>query len=136
MLSAQVHDVTEHTRGLLEAHAPADVEAVRAAPPLVAFSPAMREQATALKRLLFAALYRHPQVERTTTRAREVLRALFDAYAQAPAELPPEHRAAFETQGPRGLADYVAGMTDRFAAREYRRLHGAPAFEGNHGWLA
>jgi dGTPase len=134
MLSAQVQDVTAHTRELLRAHAPADVQAVRAAPPLVAFSPAMREQATVLKRLLFAALYRHPQVERTTARAREVLRALFDGYAKAPGELPPEHREGLDRRGLRALADYVAGMTDRFAAREYRRLYGVPAFDGEHGW--
>jgi dGTPase len=136
MLAAQVRDVTEHTRALLNSHAPSDVQAVRAAPPLVAFSPAMREEATALKRLLFAALYRHPEVERTTARARHVLRALFEGYARTPAELPPEHRAALEQRGPRALSDYVAGMTDRFAAREYRRLYREPAFAGEHGWPA
>ena len=135
MLSAQVRDVTEHTRERLQANAPPDVQAVRASPPLVGFSPEMRQEAVALKRLLFAALYRHPQVERTTSRAREVLRALFDGYAQAPRELPEEHRAAFEERGPRALADYVAGMTDRFAAREYRRLYGVPAFDdAEHRW--
>jgi dGTPase len=89
----------------------------------------MREQATALKRFLFASLYRHPQVERTTARARQVLRALFEAYAARPQELPEEHRLAMDRRGWRALADYIAGMTDRHAAREYRRLLGAPAFD-------
>ena len=128
MLSQQVHDVIDSTRAALAEHRPADVDAVRRSPPLVAFSPSMREQATALKRFLFAALYRHPRVEHTTTRAREVLKSLFAAYAAAPHEMPAEHRAAFDAQGLRAVADYVAGMTDRFAAREYRRLSGAPAF--------
>jgi dGTPase len=131
MLSAQVHDVTETTRTLLLEHRPADANAVRRAPPLVAFSPAMREQATALKRFLFASLYRHEQVARTTARAREVLHALFAAYLSSPAELPDEHRAAFEQRGARAVADYIAGMTDRFATREYQRLTGAPAFEAS-----
>ena len=131
LLSTQVGDLIDATRAALAAQAPDSVDAVRAAPPLVRFSPAMREQATALKRFLFAALYRHPQVERTTARAREVLRTVFAAYAAAPAELPDEHRVAFDRDGHRALADYVAGMTDRFAAREYRRLTGAPAFDGD-----
>jgi dGTPase len=129
LLSAQVRDVIETTRAALQANAPASVDEVRRAPPLVAFSAPMRERATQLKRFLFAALYRHPQVERTTARAREVLRLLFDAYAAAPSELPDEHRLAFERDGLRATADYIAGMTDRFAAREYRRLTGVRAFD-------
>lgn len=131
MLSAQVQDLVAGTRAALVAHRPADADAVRLAPPLVAFSPEMQEKATVLKRTLFASLYRHPQVERTTARARDVLRTLFQAYKAAPDELPDEHREALERQGLRALADYIAGMTDRFAAREYRRLTGMPAFEGD-----
>jgi dGTPase len=131
MLSAQVHDVVEATRAALDSHVPTDGESVRAAPPLVAFSKPMRAEATALKRFLFASLYRHPQVERTTDRARFVLRTLFDAYNAAPAELPHDHRAGMEQRGPRALADYIAGMTDRFAAREYQRLTGERAFDAD-----
>jgi dGTPase len=129
MLSAQVHDVVEATRAALDLHAPADVESVRGAPPLVAFTKPMRAEATALKRFLFASLYRHPQVERATDRARLVLLTLFNAYSAAPAELPQDHRAGLEQRGPRALADYIAGMTDRFAAREYQRLTGERAFD-------
>jgi dGTPase len=131
MLSAQVHDVAEATRAALDSHAPTDGESVRSAPPLVAFSKPMRAEATALKRFLFASLYRHPQVERTTDRARFVLRTLFNAYTAAPAELPHDHRAGMERRGPRALADYIAGMTDRFAAREYQRLTGERAFDAD-----
>jgi dGTPase len=129
LLSAQVQDVIETTRATVAASGASSADEVRRAPPLVAFSPAMREQATVLKRFLFASLYRHSQVERTTERAREVLRTLFDAYAAAPRELPDEHRAALDREGLRALADYIAGMTDRHAAREYRRLAGEPAFD-------
>jgi len=131
LLSAQVHDVIETTGAALRTLAPVSTDDVRLAPPVVAFSAPMREQATQLKRFLFAALYRHPQVERTTARAREVLRRLFDAYAAAPSELPDEYRVAFERDGLRVLADYIAGMTDRFAAREYQRLTGERAFDNS-----
>ena len=131
MLSALVHDVIAATQTALDQHRPADADAVRALPPLLRFSPAMREQGTQLKRFLHTALYRHPQVMATTQRARDLVRVLFDAYVQAPAELPMEQAEAFARRGHRVVADYVAGMTDRFAAREYRRLTGVPAFAGD-----
>ncbi len=128
MLSAQVHDVIAATQAELDRHAPASADAVRALPPLVCFSAPMRQQSTELKRLLFAALYRHPQVARTTARARDVVQELFTAYTSAPAEMPEEQARAHARQGPRVVADYIAGMTDRFAAREYQRVSGRPAF--------
>ena len=129
MLSAQVHDVIAATRAQLDRHAPDSADAVRTLPALVCFSNAMREQSRELKRFLFGALYRHPQVTRTTERARNVVHALFNAYSAAPAQMPLEQAAAHAASGPRVVADYVAGMTDRFAAREYHRLTGEPAFE-------
>jgi dGTPase len=87
----------------------------------------MREAGTALKRFLFARLYRHPQVVATTERAQAVIRSLFDAYRSDPAQ-----RAAPATRERRPLratADYIAGMTDRFALREYERLTGLRAFD-------
>jgi len=131
MLSAQVDDVVETTRAALAMHAPHDADSIRAAPPLVAFSQTGRVEAAALKRVLFTSLYRHPQVERTTARAREVLHTLFEAYQGAPAELPLDHRTSLDRRGPRALADYIAGMTDRFAAREFQRLTGARAFDAD-----
>jgi len=128
MLSAQVHDIIAATQRTLDQHGPADADAVRRLPPLVCFGPTMREQSTQLKRFLHSALYRHPQVMATTQRARDLVRVLFSAYAQAPVQMPPEQAAAFELRGHRVVADYVAGMTDRFAAREYERLTGQPAF--------
>ena len=130
MLSAQIDDVTQATAAQLARHAPADVAAVRALPPLVGFSAPMREQSTALKRFLHVALYRHPQVMRTTDRARGVVRTLFEAYRSDPRQLPAEHaEQAALGDGARSLADYIAGMTDRFAIREYMRLTGRPAFD-------
>jgi dGTPase len=129
MLSAQVHDVTAATQARLDRHAPDSADAVREMPPLVTFTDAMREQTTQLKRFLFGALYRHPQVMRTTELARDVVQRLFAAYASAPGQLPAEQAAAFDTRGHRVVADYIAGMTDRFATREYQRLTGLQAFD-------
>jgi dGTPase len=126
MLSAQVHDVTESTAAALAAAAPADADAARRMPRLVRFSPAMHEDSSALKRVLMQSLYRHPQVVRTTEAARSVVCDLFEAYTRAPDELPAEYAARDDL--PRAAADYVAGMTDRFASREHHRLTGRHAF--------
>ena len=126
MLSAQVHDVIDSTAAALAQARPASADAVRQLPRLLRFSDAVQADSVAVKRLLFTQLYRHPQVMRMTDAARDVVRELFDAYLAAPAEMPPEHAALPDRH--RAVADYVAGMTDRFAAREHRRLTGRDAF--------
>jgi dGTPase len=129
MLSDQVDDIVDTTSAHLQRLAPSSADDVPELPLLVQFSPAMREEVTAMKRFLFASLYRHPQVMQTTARAREVVHALFTAYEHEPGQLPDEHCAAHAQIGARALADYIAGMTDRFASREYARLTGQSAFE-------
>ena len=126
MLSAQVYDVIAATRAALAAAAPADADAARRLAPLVCFGDAMRAQSTALKRFLFANLYRHPQVVETTARGQQVVRELFATYLATPAQLPPEFADALDR--PRAVADYIAGMTDRFALREHERLTGQRLF--------
>ncbi len=128
MLSEQIGDLVEQTRAACETAAAAaggalDADDVRRQAPLVGLSPALREQTLALKRFLFQHLYRHPQVVHRTGLARQVLSELFQAYRQAPTEMSPDY--ARPSQDPvRTVADYVAGMTDRFALREHHRLTG------------
>ena len=122
MLSDQVYDVLAATQSALAQHAPDSVEAVRAAPALVLFSPAMQQRSTALKTFLLHHLYRHPQVMQTTDWARQVVDELFAAYLARPQEMPEGH--AKRDNLPRAVADYIAGMTDRFASREHARLVG------------
>ena len=122
MLSAQVYDVIDATRAAIEAAAPADADAVRQASPLVLFSAPMHAQSTALKRFLFANLYRHPRVMQTTLQAQDVVRELFAAYLSKTREMPDAFSQ--RTDAPRAVADYIAGMTDRFALREHERLTG------------
>ena len=128
IVAEQVQDVVATTSQALAHHAPCSADAVRDMPPLVALSQPMREQTTQLKRFLFDALYRHPQVMRTTNRARGVVQSLFTSYVASPDEMPDEQAAAYAQQGLRVVSDYIAGMTDRFAGSEYARLTGQAAF--------
>ena len=124
MLSEQVYDVIRHTRAALAEAAPASADAARAAPaPLVRFGSDMRAQSSALKRFLFANLYRHPQVKATMQAARQIVRELFAAYCADPAQMPASFAARAERE--RAVADFIAGMTDRFAISEHERLTGS-----------
>lgn len=133
MLSAQVYDVIDATGRALEKAALDSADAARAQPPLLCFSEDMRQKSVVLKKFLLENLYRHHQVMQTTGQARQVIRELFEAYRNAPQEM----QAGFlaRTQAARGMAeedtvmlrvvaDYIAGMTDRFASREHERLTG------------
>ena len=127
MLSAQVYDVIAATQAALQAAQPQSVDGARQCGPLLCFSPAMRAQSLELKRFLMKNLYRHPQVMAMTTQAQTMVHELFNAYLAAPQEMAPaytERAARAAANAPRAVADYLAGMTDRFAAREHERLTG------------
>ena len=126
MLSEQVHDVMVTTATALRDAAPADVNAVRRLPRLLCQGAAMQADQAGLKQLLMRALYRHPHVMRTTAVARQVVHELFDTYLAAPHEMPDDFSRRQDRH--RAVADYVAGMTDRFAGSEHRRLAGRDAF--------
>jgi dGTPase len=126
MLSTQVYDVIDTTGARLAEARPDSADAVRQLPPLVGFSPAMREASAQMKRFLHRALYRHPQVMSTTDAAKQVIADLFTLYQDRPGELPADHVGTVDPA--RSLADYIAGMTDRFAIREHRRLTGTRLF--------
>ena len=131
MLSAQVYDVTDATARALADAQPPDVDAVRQQPALVCFTPDMAVQSAAMKRFLFHNLYRHPQVVEKMQHAQQVVRNLFAAYMADPQYLPQTQTSRLERPGScvtgsvkpeRFVADYIAGMTDRFATREHERL--------------
>ncbi len=137
MLSAQVYNVIDATRLALQKAAPSDVQAVRQLPPLICFSREMALQSASLKRFLLQNLYRHPQVVQTTQAAQQVVRDLFAAYMSDPAQMPQAHIDRFDgidtphavgAKPERVVADYIAGMTDRFAAKEHERLKGRTVF--------
>ena len=129
MLSDQVYDVIAATSAALERVQPRSVQDVRCAPALVEFSDGMRAQSQQLQRFLFQNLYRHPQVVELTGRAQQVVRDLFAAYLAQPQEMKPgfaarAQQATHAAQAARAVADFIAGMTDRYAAREHERLTG------------
>ena len=126
MLSQQVYDVIDATQTLVQAHRPQNADEARLCPPLIRFSQPMRESSTELKRFLFKALYRHPQVNDVTARAKQVITDLFAAYVTQPGEMPADF--AERPDRHRAVADYIAGMTDRFALREHERLTGLKLF--------
>ena len=135
MLSAQIHDVIASTRAQLTQHDPQSADQARRLPPLVCFSPTMAADSADLKHFLSRHLYRHPQVQGTTDRAREVVRGLFERYFSDPDTLPESAASrAVAEHSPvrpraREVADYIAGMTDRFALREHERLTGEHLFD-------
>jgi dGTPase len=128
MLSALVYDVIAASAAALAQAQPASADAARAAGPLVAFSAEARAQSAELKQFLFRNLYRHPRVMETTGQAQEVVRDLFRRYLAGPEEMQAGFAARSDT--PRAVADYIAGMTDRYALREHERLTGRRLLAG------
>ena len=127
MLSAQVYDVIAATTANIEQVNPKSITDVRQSKSLVAFSEPMRLQSLELNRFLLANLYRHPQVMETTERAKNIVTELFAAYCKDPAQFQFDEKVSTVSLH-RAVADYIAGMTDRFAAREHERLTGQKVF--------
>ncbi len=129
MLSAQVYDVIEATQAALGEHGVVTVVDVARSPTLVGFSAEMRLQSAELKRFLMQNLYRHPQVMQTTVQARQVVTDLYGAYCADTQLMPvPRRLAPVVVSNRRQVADYIAGMTDRFAIKEHERLTGCKVF--------
>ena len=124
LINREVGDLLEETTRRLKAAKVKTLEDVRAAKkPLVGFSPGMEKKKAALQAFLFQKFYRHYRVARMATKARRILTELFEEYVRHPEELPPEFQAWAGKEGlHRGVSDYVAGMTDRFAQQEWQRL--------------
>ena len=132
MIDYLVNDLISASQASIASAAPASVDDVRArSEPLLTFSAAVQAEHLELKRYLRQHLYRHYRVLRMTTKARRVVHALFDALLADIELLPTEHqesarRMESEEGRPgraRAVADYIAGMTDRYAIREYGRLY-------------
>jgi len=122
MINAQVLDLCQHSSQLIAAANPQSVDEVRQHSPLITFSRGMQKQQLELKRFLRGQLYQHYRVNRMSAKARLIIRELFQVFIEDPGLLPEDFRANDESGQPRAVADYIAGMTDRFAIREYRRL--------------
>ena len=139
LIGAMVEDVLAETRRRLARVAPQDADAVRrAGEALCGFSPAMDSDLQGLRAFLHENMYRHFKVNRARSQAKRIIKSLFDLFFSEPETLPPEWRGRYEraraadgaadgggARLARVVCDYIAGMTDRYAVREYRRLFGA-----------
>ena len=117
-------DLLQTTLETLRASRVASVEDVRhAGRRLVSYSPEMAPRVRELKDFLFKNMYRHYRVVRMGDKAGRILRDLFESYVAEPQQLPPQYQERIEKDGThRVVCDYIAGMTDRFALDEHRKL--------------
>ena len=127
VINAMVEDVLDETRRRLAAATPKSVADIRAlGQPVVAFSPHMAATDRTVKAFLYKRMYEHWKLNRSHSKARRVVTDLFGLLFAEPNCLPPPWRERAEQAGTQArarlVADYIAGMTDRFALDEHRRL--------------
>ena len=122
MIDTLVTDLVRTSAENIRRHAPGDIDDVRRAPALIAFNARVRDESLELKRFLRENLYRHYRVVRMSAKAARIVRELFEAFLSDPRLLPPDFQAQAREDAPRAIADYIAGMTDRYAILMHRRL--------------
>ncbi len=125
LIGVFIDDLVAISESALKDQGITDLGAVRNHPTrLIAFSREMKAQNAELKRFLYQRLYRHYKVERMRVKAERFLTILFESYTRNPTLLPENYRQKFKEFGlERTVCDYIAGMTDRFALDEYKRLY-------------
>ena len=122
VINELVTNLTQQTRKNIKEIKPSSIEEVRLSRPLVGFSDDIKKDQINLKRFLRTNLYSHYRVRRMSQKAKKVVKELFYAFETDPKLLPIDHQPVNKEAGARPIADYIAGMTDRYAMLEYRRL--------------
>ncbi|HEY1059206.1 MAG TPA: deoxyguanosinetriphosphate triphosphohydrolase [Limnobacter sp.] len=122
VINALVSDLLAESDRRIQQHQPTCVADVQQAPALIGFSDGMAELNRELKAFLRKSLYQHYQVLRATMKARRVVQDLFATFMEDPRLLPPQFFQRAQADAPRAIADYIAGMTDRYAMKEHQRL--------------
>jgi dGTPase len=122
MIDTLVNDLIEASSQNIRRENPESLDDVRSAPALIGFSSSIRDEQLVLKRFLNDKLYRHYRVARMSSKARRIVTDLFEAFLAEPTLLPPEFQSRAAENKSRAIADYIAGMTDRYAILEHRRL--------------
>jgi dGTPase len=130
MITAMIDDVVRVSRARLASLHPPSLAAVRRAPgPVIAQSERLAGEIEGLKAYLYAHVYRHPRVMRIMADAEAIVADLFARYLEQPQEMSGALQLAAQAAGGRDragiVADFVAGMTDRYAIKEHRRLFDA-----------
>ena len=122
MINTLITDlVGQSSQNIAQAN-PGNLDAVRTSPPLIGFSDTIRTEQRELKHFLRTQLYQHYRVNRMSNKARRIIKALFEAFMDDPKLLPPQYQDKAKQDQARTIADYIAGMTDRYAIKEYRHL--------------
>jgi len=122
MINTLVSDLIRQSEHNIVEQRPTTLEDVRNAPALIAYSPEINEQQRALKNFLRTRLYRHYRVLRMSAKSQRILSDLFGVFMADYRLLPPQYQRQAEADRARAVADYIAGMTDRYAIREHRRI--------------
>jgi dGTPase len=122
MINTLVVDLCTHSATNITKHQPKSIEDIRQLPELIGFSAGIAKQNQELKQFLRKNLYHHYKVNRMSAKAARIVRELFTAFYANVGLLPDEFQAYAELDKARAVADYIAGMTDRFAIREHRKL--------------
>ena len=122
MINSLVTDLCEHSAQAIAKANPSNIEDIRKLPQLVGFSTPMRQQQAELKHFLRTRLYQHYLVNRMSAKAQRIIRELFGVFIQDTGLMPDEFQHRADADVARAVADYIAGMTDRYAIREYQRM--------------
>lgn len=122
IINALIVDLAQNTALNIKTFQIETLKDVYNAPMLVAFSTPIRKQANELKRFLMENLYRHYKVMRMSGKAKRIIVDLYSAFLEDPRLLPKDYRVQDELKQARSIADYIAGMTDRYAIKEHKRL--------------
>ena len=129
MINTLVLDLIGESQRRIAAAAPGSIADVRRAAPLIAYSDAAFTESRELKRFLRDQLYQHYKVQRMSAKGRRIIRELFAAFSEDRRLLPTAYQSQDPILQPRAIADYISGMTDRYAMREHRRLFHVSAVE-------
>jgi dGTPase len=122
MINTLVVDLCTNSAQNIQQHQPKNISDIRQLPQLISFSSEVAEHNQKLKQFLRKNLYHHYKVNRMSAKAARIVRELFAVFFENTGLLPNEFQTYAEIDKPRAVADYIAGMTDRFAIREHRKL--------------
>ena len=122
MIHSLVDDLCRTSLSLIKLSKPKTVDEVRLNDPMIDFSTEMEEKQLELKQFLRKSLYLHPKVREMTDKAAKTIEGLFELYMDDLSLIPSDYQSIGKEEKPRVIADYIAGMTDRYAIREYKKL--------------
>ena len=123
MIHSLVDDLCRTSLSYIKVSKPKNVDEVRLNGPMIDFSTEMAEKQLELKQFLRKSLYLHPKVTEMTDKAVKTIEGLFKVYMEDLNLIPSDYQSIGRDKKPRVIADYIAGMTDRYAIREYEKLH-------------